>query len=150
MNKNPQNGFAVFLSVLIVGIILASVLGLSVILMGQQKTMKSIGHSIDAFYAAETGAEKAIFTALSALKNDEDNFDYKEEGNLDNGAEYKALIYCCNPGGGSCEFDIDTCPAIEGTTPMIDEDCEATRFCVYSTGTFRGIKRTIEVEIYPQ
>ncbi len=148
MKKNSQNGFAVFLSVLIVGIILASVLGLSTILMGQQKTMKSFGHSIDAFYAAETGAEKAIFTALNALRN-EDTFNYNEAGSLDNGADYEYFIYCCQHGDGNCELEEGDCPAKDGTNSMTDEDCEATMFCVYSTGSFRGVKRTIEVEIYP-
>ena len=149
--KDFQKGFAVFLSILIMAVVLVSILGLSVLLTGQHKTIRTVGHSVNAFYATETGAEKAIFTTLTALKNKE-NFYYKQEETLDNGAEYTVSTYCCHPDNNDCEIDkVPDCPAkFSGNASRIDENCNATMFCIYSTGSFEGIKRTIEIEIYPK
>ena len=112
--------------------------------------MRTVGYSVNAFYAAETGTEKAVFTALSALKKEE-NFNYRQEEILDNEAEYTASVYCCLHTRGSCNFEsAENCPARDGSAPKIDENCNATKFCVYSTGSFKGVKRAIEVKIYPE
>lgn len=59
-NKNNR-GIVLYLSSLIVAIILAIGLGLGAILSGQVKTLKEIGDSVGAFYAADTGAEYLIY-----------------------------------------------------------------------------------------
>ena len=48
------------MAVIIMAIMLAIVLGLNAILVGQIKTIRNMGYSVIAFYAAETGIEEAL------------------------------------------------------------------------------------------
>lgn len=61
---------------------LAIVLSVSSILSGQVKIMGSAGHAISAFYAAESGLERALYIAKSCP-----NCDLDYEGSFD-GREY--------------------------------------------------------------
>jgi hypothetical protein len=57
---NTKKGVSIYLAVMIMAILLAMVLGLNAVLVNQIKTIRSIGYSVTAFYAAETGVEKAL------------------------------------------------------------------------------------------
>lgn len=145
MKNNNQKGFSVFLAVLIMAIILSVVLGLTILLVGQYKAMRTMGYSVNAFFAAETGAERAMFKVFKT----EGPFEHNYTEVLDNGAEYTILVYCCTP-GGNCEFEEEgeTCPVFDEGNIVEDDSCDATRFCIYSTGSFEGVKRTLEIKVY--
>ncbi|OGF61994.1 hypothetical protein A2662_03040 [Candidatus Giovannonibacteria bacterium RIFCSPHIGHO2_01_FULL_45_33] len=55
-----QKGVILFLAVIIMAILLSIGLGISVILIGQIRMVRDIGNSVIAFYAADTGIEKAL------------------------------------------------------------------------------------------
>ncbi len=55
-----QNGISLYLSLMVVAILLAIAFGLSSILLGQLKTIKEMGNSVVAFYAADAGIEAVL------------------------------------------------------------------------------------------
>ncbi|MDD2913274.1 MAG: hypothetical protein WCZ99_01865 [Candidatus Paceibacterota bacterium] len=146
MKKNTEKGFSLFLSILLISIILAVIFGLSAMLLSQHKMIKEVGKSVNIFYAAETGAERALFEVFKT----EGNIEHIYEEELDSGSEYTVHIYCCTPGAG-CDFvyePAENCPVIDNGSPKYDENCDASRFCIYSTGSFDGTKKTLEIKIY--
>ena len=69
MFKNySQKGVSLYLAVIIMLILLAIALGVSTILVGQIKTIRGMGNSVSAFYAADTGIE----TELKKIFKDND------------------------------------------------------------------------------
>ena len=120
MNKNPQRGISLYLSVIILAIILAIVLGLSAILFGQIKIVREMGYSVVAFYAADTGIEKVL-----AMINPEECTESNHcEGKLDNGASYSVIT-------------------LAGST----QDCDSQySYCIRSVGTYKETQRAIEVK----
>ena len=77
-----QQGVAIYLALIIVFILLGIGLGLSTILIGQIKMIRGIGYSVPAFYAADSGAERALY---GVLKNNDKT---SKNGTLDNGSLY--------------------------------------------------------------
>jgi len=59
--KTSQRGLALFLTTIVLTVILAITLGISGTFISQTKTLKDIGNSVIAFYAADTGIEHALF-----------------------------------------------------------------------------------------
>ncbi len=61
MSKNKkQEGFSIYLVILISTFILAIALGLATILISRIKLSREIGYSVVAFYAADTGIERVL------------------------------------------------------------------------------------------
>lgn len=58
---NKQKGVSLYLSVVIMVILLAIVLGISTILLGQLKMIRGMENSVIAFYAADTGVERVLY-----------------------------------------------------------------------------------------
>lgn len=58
---NVQRGVAVYLAIVIMFLLLGIGVGLATILIGQIKIMSGIGDSVVAFYAADTGIERALY-----------------------------------------------------------------------------------------
>lgn len=58
--QNSNKGVSLYLAVLITSILLAIALGLSTIFLGQSKTIRGMGYSVIAFYAADAGIEKIL------------------------------------------------------------------------------------------
>jgi len=56
-----ERGVSLYLAVVILSIILAITLGLGAILVQQTITIKEMGDSVAAFYAADTGAERILY-----------------------------------------------------------------------------------------
>ena len=145
-----QKGIALYLSVVILAIILAMVFGLSAILFNQIRTIRGMGSSVMALYAADAGIERALY-------------DYYEDGSLEseydsedlqitfsNESSYHVTVFCCEHGEGECEWDGPTgenpCPS------WIEEDlhCEASHYCIRSVGKAEpNVQRAIEVRISP-
>lgn len=115
MSKFSQKGISLYLSIMIMVILLAVVLGISGILIGQLKMMKGMENSIIAFYAADTGIEKALMERANPISLD----GYSET--LDNGASYEIKVLL--PGS----------------------NCDAANYCISSVGTYRETQRAIQV-----
>ena len=61
MFKNSKKGVSLYLALMIMFILLAIGLGVSLIIVSQMKMMKGMGDSVIAFYAADTGIERALY-----------------------------------------------------------------------------------------
>ena len=66
--NNNQKGFSVYLTIVIMGVLLAVSLGLVNIIVGGAKIASNLSGSVIAFHAADTGIEKALY---SIRKNDD-------------------------------------------------------------------------------
>lgn len=115
----PQKGTTLYLSLIVMTILLGISLGLNSIFLGQIKTVRSIGYSVVAFYAADAGIEEvltqrsspsSVCTKLSPCS-------------LDNGAQYWIVIETTGVGG-----------------------CLADNYCITSVGVFQETRRAIEIE----
>ncbi len=127
-NSDKQRGVIIFLAVITTAILLSIGLAITTILIGEIRIIRGIGNSVVAFYAADTGIEKALLDR----ENPSDVGSPSSPLLLDNGAEYwvKALSpgdSYPSPGGKECDPNNDNA-------------------CFYSFGTFRGVTRAIEVE----
>ena len=80
---NMQKGVSLYIAIMIIVILLAIVLGAGAILLGQLKTIKAMENSIVAFYAADTGIEKALMDRENPTILDGDS------ETLNNGASYE-------------------------------------------------------------
>lgn len=110
-----QKSFSIYLAIMIMTILLALAFGISTILLSQVKMVGEMGDSVIAFYAADTGIEKV-------LDNREDPSPlngYSET--LANGASYQIFVLSSGP------------------------DCPADNFCIKSVGTYKGVRRAIEI-----
>src|SRR3989344_3145746 len=111
-----QKGVILFLAVIIMAILLSIGLGISVILIGQIRMVRDIGNSVIAFYAADTGIEKALL-----FRNDP--IPYMPLSDiLGNNADYTVEAF------------------------RSGADCPSNNYCLRSVGSFQGVSRAIEVE----
>ncbi len=111
-----QNGISLLFTILIMAIFLGISLGVSTILIQETKITRGTGDSVVAFYAADAGVEKATMN-----RNSPSNFQ-----------ECFSSPYN------------DICYEIQ----VINRgpDCDATNYCLKSTGTYKGTKRGIELK----
>lgn len=112
---SKNSGISLYFSILITSVLLAMVLGISVVMFNQIKTIKSMGDSVIALYAADTGVERV-------LKETSPTGTYS--GVLDNNSSYNVDVL--DPGAGDC-------PA------------STSNYCIKSVGVYRGVRRAIEV-----
>ena len=115
-----QKGVSLYLAVVIMSILLALSLGISGILYSQLKVSKGMGNSVLAFYAANTGIERAIYE----IHAEEKDLPYSFSSTTDNGSNYSVQVLLA---GGD-----DECPT-----------STAKYYCVKSTGTFNQVSRAI-------
>jgi len=66
-NGTSEQGVSLYLTIIIMSILLAIVLGMSAILFYQLKMMREMGSSVVAFYAADTGIENALYDENNCL-----------------------------------------------------------------------------------
>ena len=112
------------LSVIIMALLLAIVLGLGTILLSQSRQIREMGDSVVAIFAADTGIEEALYY-----------FKPKVSGDIGQ-AHYEATTTC-----SSSYYDSGGCPS--GFEK--DSNCSASYICVKSIGEFKNVKRAIEV-----
>lgn len=149
--RQEQKGLTLFIAIIMLAIILSIVLGLSTILVGQIKIIRWMGTSVVAFYAADTGIEETLKIVLGG----DAPRDYYPPQQLDNTASYEVRVFCCDSSNGNCDFYLgaeepESCPIIDTDgKPDETDECQATRFCVWSNGKYRDTKRAIEVRIKP-
>ena len=80
--KNKKNkGSALLLTILVLSTLLAINLAISTILIGQIKVLSGMENSVQAFFAADTGIERALFEGGTRFM-----------GSLSNGATYHVII----------------------------------------------------------
>lgn len=142
MDNYYQKGVSALFAVLILSVMLTVVLGVTTIVATQIKTIKVVGDSVVAFYAADAGVEYMLKLIING-----DNPPPTKSANVGSGISYTVNTVCC-AGGDKCVFlSGSSCPG--GLTS--DSDCMAPRYCVRSTGLYSssGNKsiRAIEVEI---
>lgn len=144
-----QKGIALYLSIVILAIILAMVLGLGAILFSQIRTIRGMGSSVVALYAADAGIERVLD---DYYEGGELNNEYSSD-EFDNDSSYAVTVYCCDYQEDGCDWDQtgedNACPL-----QNIDEECEATKYCVRSVGkanegTKAETQRAIEVRLFP-
>lgn len=111
-----EKGVSLYFAILIMAILLAAALGLSTISFLQVRMVKGMGHSVIAFYAADTGIERELYE-----ENGTGTPPYI--GNLGGGITYKVTIL--DHGEGECPLD--------------------ARYCVESVGSFQGVRRAIRI-----
>ena len=132
-----ERGEALYLALMVMGVLLALALGISAILLSQTKVIKEMGNSVIAFYAANTGIERVLYIdrsicssyeliadRVNCLKNEVSNIP-SGDLKLDNGAQYELVV---DAGG-------------EGTCPS------GKTYCVKSSGIYKETKRAIRIAI---
>jgi hypothetical protein len=121
-------------------ILLAMALGLSTILVSQIKMIRGMEKSVIAFYAADTGIEKAL-TERAASPTPYPNAPYVGALNLD-GDAIEGLS------GNNCPDDLkdpdDVCYYVE-VLDSSNPDCNALNYCLKSKGVYKDTQRAIEV-----
>ena len=116
-HNTNQKAVILYLAVVITSIMLAIALGVSTILFGQIKTIKEMGLSVKAFYAADTGVEDMLYKLIK--END-----------------YSSPPYSGILGDSTYTVIIET-----GEEPT----CPADNYCIRSYGEYQGVRRAIEI-----
>lgn len=121
LKNKGEKGVVLYLGIIIMGIIMAISLALSVILVNQIRIIRSIGDSVIAFYAADSGMEQT----LKHYKDDSCNIVGFEGEIIENNAEYK----------------------VTDSTTYTDPVTENIYCILESYGSFQNTQRRIEVKI---
>jgi hypothetical protein len=131
-NFKKRKGISVIYVVIITSVVLAIALGISSISAQQMKTMNEIGYSFVAFYAADSGAERQLYDMFKSA--------YRLIGVqvLPSGAFFSVNVEC------SKDYTYDECNTNLGKAP--DPDCLANNYCLDSVGTYKEIKRALELK----
>ena len=124
-SSQTQKGISIYLSLMIMTVLLAIALGVSTILISQQKSIKGMGNSVIAFYAADSGIEKMLYDAFRgvdiAANCPESN---PCQATLENGATYSIIVL-----------------------PNTDPKCSGSYYCIKSVGEYKETKRALEAEL---
>ena len=125
---NKEKGISVYLSVVMMAIILSIILGLTVILIGQIKSMKQVENSVIAFYGADTGVEQMLA---------EQDVIYNADGSIE------IPLTTMNCGGKIVEYEV--LQATQGQSGYEDWCLPSGDYtlCIKSVGTYQGTKRAI-------
>lgn len=120
-NSEPERGLALYLTIMVMALILVIALGTAGLLVSQIRMVRDMGDSVLAFYATETGIEKALYR-LSQGDLCPPICQWQET--LSNGASYTATFENRN-----------------------EEGCPATvlNYCLKSIGVYNSIRRGIRV-----
>lgn len=133
---NNQRGVSIYIAVVITAVLLGIALGLSTTFLTQVETLRGVGKSVFAFYAAEAGIERVLFIDASICASvtplvqrincirDEINNLSSSDKTLGNGASYEVIV---EDGGDG------VCPA-------------GTNYCVKSIGEYKQANRAIRVK----
>ena len=118
--NNKKRGVSLYLVIIIMSVLLAVIFGLSTVIIGGAKIVADVSYGVIAFYAADTGIEKALY-----------NIQTIEDGtNCDN--------FSGSLGEDDYSYTVTINPPLNGT-------CLDSGTTIYSLGEYNGIKRRIEV-----
>ena len=135
--KMTERGISIYLALIIMIILLAIGLGITTIIVFQMKMIRGMGDSVVALYAADTGIERALYDGKNA------NSHYGPTPI--NGSSYEVDVVCCQSGIDPCLWGAGDCLVECPGLTTEDPDCNASYLCYKSVGTYRGIRRAIEV-----
>ncbi|MBU3964479.1 hypothetical protein KJ562_02055 [Patescibacteria group bacterium] len=130
MISNSQKGATLYFAIIIMSILLAAVFSISSIVLTQIRTIKGMGDSIIAFYAADTGIETALYDLYNA-----NYIGHYGPVSLGSGT-YTYEVWVTQPVGGALPTEI-----------LEDINCTAGEYyCIKSVGTYNNTKRAIEAD----
>ena len=115
-SQNYNRGVSLLLTILIMALVLGISLGVSTILVQETKMIREMGESVVALSAADTAIEKVAM-------------------NLENPSEFQE----CFPPPYN-----DICYEVKVLTP--GPDCQAGSYCLRGTGSYKEIKRAVELK----
>lgn len=150
MHKFLQKGVSLYLAIIIMAIILAIVLGLNTIFLGQIKMIRGMGYSVVALYAADTGVEKMLKDVYNYFQNNIPFPSASYSEILDNNSNYTVNVFCCEVGKLNCLFVNPPPPDGKRACPAglsSKENCGGSFFCIESVGTYQKTQRAIEVKM---
>ncbi len=93
LHLKKERGVALFLTLIIMSVLLSISLGINAIFWQQMQSLRYIGNSVIAFYAADTGIERAL------------RQDSSVSDTLSNGATYNAIKITAGSPGCLTAFD---------------------------------------------
>jgi len=132
MINNSEKGATLYFAIIIMSLLLAAVFSITSIVLVQIRTIKGMGDSIVAFYAADTGIE----TALYDLYNANYIFHY---GPISLGSgTYTYEVWVTQPIGG-------VLPGIPVDNPFVCTG-KGQYYCIKSVGVYNSVKRAIEAD----
>lgn len=131
LSFKTEKGVSLLFVVLITSIILAIGLGVNAILIKQIKMTEEIGHSVKAFYAADSGIEQALYD-LYKLPVSHQPIQTGTCGS----ANFEVRLKC-----GTSVLPAD-CPS----GLQVDSSCSANNICIKSLGNYQKVKRAIEIK----
>ncbi len=146
--KNSQKGISLVLTFFIMTIILATVLGIGVILFSEIKIIRGMGNSVVAFYAADSGIEKTLYFDRKKILEE------MERGLCDICSECGTDCSDCSTSGDDCSPSCTDCKVfyytefdekkyeIDATVVPFGEISETT---IKSFGSYKETTRAIEL-----
>jgi len=144
-----EKGISIYMIVVLLFVLFGLAVGLSSLVLGQLTILKSMGNSITAFYAADSGAEEALYKIKQAGTDGGPDVSINEkgfaaQGDIEN-SFFEALLLCHNNLFGSDTLCEQRCPLC-GTDSELGSPVCIPRYCITSKGTFDGTNRAIEVK----
>jgi hypothetical protein len=133
-----EKGVSLLFSIFLFTILLGISLGISHFATRQIQMLRETGYSVNAFYAADSGVERAI-------KEIVENNSCPSSG-LVNGGSYNVYCECCDKDSNSnCPNPEPSCPA---NCPLSSptSNCRAFNFCLKVIGTYSGVSQAIQIE----
>jgi len=127
-----QKGISILFIILVTGVIFTVALGINSISVQQTKIMGEIGHSLVSFYAADSGAERQLYSLFKIPPESPHASSYTED--FSNNASFEAIVSCSNI-STSCYNGIAQ-----------QTSCDASNYCIGSVGKYQKIKRAIEIK----
>jgi hypothetical protein len=115
-NLSKSAGVSRYLTIMLLTGVFVLAVGISALFTSRLRTLVDIGDSVPAFYAAETGIERALYEQWTPSPSPSPHAE-----TLDNGASYQ--VWVMPPGG----------------------ECTATEQCVKSIGEYRNVRRGIKI-----
>jgi len=114
---NTQKGASLYFTIVIMSILLAAVFSMGSLLLVQLQSIKQIGDSVVAYYAADSGAEVALYEGKTGIPAEP-----WPSGTLA-GASYKTYFFAT-------------------TSP----DCVGGQhYCILSIGDYQGVERRVKI-----
>jgi hypothetical protein len=104
-NTSSKKGSTLYFALVILSIAIAVILSLGALVAIQVKTIKEIGDSVIAFYAADTGIERALLAIQPVDEGGEGaGVGYSTSEDLENSTHYDIQILA--PGEESCSEEV--------------------------------------------
>jgi len=118
MIRENQKGISIYLTIIMMAVLLAIVLGLATVIISGSKMSRNLNYSVKAFHAADTGIEKALYDIKASAGVCDDS---SSDGSFD--TDYNYDVTMTNSGG----------------------DCSNVGTSITSSGQYLTVKRKIEV-----